>query len=622
MSLQILPPDEDGQNPAQVQSTPEQHLNQRSKVLKYRLGYARRGIPTSPADVVRKKPKLTGWQEKATTDPRQIHMECNRWTEAGILLPTGKQSMRWVLDIDNSEDLKRLEEKLGVPLRGRTTEVRTTSGGMHLHWLLPEQGPEIRSSVGKIIQDGYEGLDTRGEGSLAILPPSAGYSFANQLPSVEAPSELVEWARNRTLSRCRDGEKKVRPRVEVPEGEPVYEGSRNNTIFWKCDRWHQELSEEEVEARALAFNEAYCKPPLPNNEVISTARSTCRYPVRSRGVSPEVEEILEKLWEQFYEEKLPNGGSSKERDCFRVALEFAGRFGTVIEAIIDGEVRRAVAVSISARQGAIPAAVSCTTFATNMKRLSAKGLIRPSGIKRKREEAKTWLILEPATQSYTSTSLPTREACLGVKVCRAPQRTPCFRWGGLVGNAAGGVLVAVERWGAQTAEELAERVGYSRGRDLKARHVDRLVEMGLLVEENGLYTLSGAYEEKAKEVKSTPYATTSRRRRKSRDGDRMVSWINEEVKVASEIERDRMDAVRHEDEQKAFRERLKAKENAEEEITAFLNAWNDERAWADGMISELSPVAWPEVVDGVVRHDPDCACSWCEDEPPGEEEVA
>lgn len=180
----------------------------------------------------------------------------------------------------------------------------------------------------------------------------------------------------------------------------------------------------------------------------------------------------------------------------------------------------------------------------------------------------------------------------------------------------------MERWGTQTADDLAERVGYSRGRDLRVRHLARLVEMGLLVEEDGLYALSGAYEEKVGEVRSTPYATSSRRRRKSRDGDRMVSWMHEAVKVASEIERDRMNALRYEDERKAFRRRLRVEEHAEEEITELLNRWDDERVEADGMISELEPIAGPEVVDGVVVHAPDCGCAWCEEEPPGEEEVA
>ena len=90
-------------------------------MLRYRLAYAEKGIPTSPADVANKKPELTGWQEKATADPRQIHMESNRWPDSGILMPMGTRGGQWMLDFDTLEDLSRLEEDLGVRLRGTTT---------------------------------------------------------------------------------------------------------------------------------------------------------------------------------------------------------------------------------------------------------------------------------------------------------------------------------------------------------------------------------------------------------------------------------------------------------------------------------------------------------------------
>ena len=35
----------------------------RSKILKYRLRYAEKGVLTSPANTARKKPVLEGWQK-------------------------------------------------------------------------------------------------------------------------------------------------------------------------------------------------------------------------------------------------------------------------------------------------------------------------------------------------------------------------------------------------------------------------------------------------------------------------------------------------------------------------------------------------------------------------------
>ncbi len=86
----------------------------------------------------------------------------------------------------------------------------------------------------------------------------------------------------------------------------------------------------------------------------------------------------------------------------------------------------------------------------------------------------------------------------------------------------------------------------------------------------------------------------------------MVSWVEETEKVASEVERDRMDALRYEDERKAFRERLEAEAHAEEEITALLNDWSDERADAAGEIRELE-----HLEPSPDEHPSGCGCLAC-----------
>jgi hypothetical protein len=565
----------------QRDSTPTETLTLRTNVLRHRLGYAAKGILTSPADVEKKKPQLKGWQEKATTDPRRIHMESNKWSRAGILMPTGKRNRRWVFDVDEIEYLPKLEKELGIKLRGTTTEIVTPSGGQHLHFLWPgDEGPDIRNSVGKNIKDGFEGLDVRGEGGQVLLPPSAGYSFGNQLPSVEAPPELVEWARNRS-SRRRDpeGEGHARSqRVEVPEGEPVLEGGRNNALFWGClDQRQGGASPAEVEAWALAFNLARCVPPQDEAEVIRTARSAAGYPIRRKEVSPEVEEIIENAWEDWFENMLPGGGRSKLRDCSRVLLEFGGRFGEFIEVIIEGEIRRAVAVSVSVRQGALPAATSHMTFSRSMRRLVEAGVVIPGGEERKEEDASTWLILDPATKCYTSKS-SSPGFFRGVTPSREPLQTPCFRWRGLVGNTGGGALVTAERWGPQTADELADRLGWSRKRDLKTRHLDRLVELGLLFEEGGVYRIPGDYRDRVEDVRSMRYTTIRRRKRESHDGPRKVVWVEEVESVASEAEREEKDRRRYEEQRKRFRERKRAGQELPPEVVELLQAWADERS--------------------------------------------
>jgi hypothetical protein len=180
------------------------------------------------------------------------------------------------------------------------------------------------------------------------------------------------------------------------------------------------------------------------------------------------------------------------------------------------------------------------------------------------------------------------------------------------------VLVAAERWGPQNADELAERLGWSRKRDLKTRHLDRLVKLRLLEEEGGIYHIPGDYRQRVEEVRSMRYTTVRRRKRESRDGPRKVVWVEEVGREASEAEREEKDRRRYEEQRKRFREALERKRAGEElppEVVDLLNQWAEERG--EGWVEEAAPieVAWPELVDGVVQHDPDCGCSLCEDEP-------
>jgi DNA-binding MarR family transcriptional regulator len=494
----------------------------------------------------------------------------NRYPGASIGVPAGRESGFFVLDVDSLAVFEKLEKEHGkLPV---TLMVRTPSGGLHIYF---EYVEGVTNSPGGL----PKGLDVRGQGGYVLVPPSPGYEIESRSPIAEAPG----WLLDLILSRRRDteGEGHARSqRVEVPEGEPVLEGGRNNALFWGClDQSQRGASPAEVEGWGLAFNETRCVPPQDEAAVIRTARSAAGYPLRRKGVSQEVEEIIENAWRDWFENMLPGGGRSKLRDCSRVLLEFGGRFGEFIEVIIEGEVRRAVAVSVSARQGALPAATSHMTFSRSMRRLEEEGKVLRGTEERKEEDASTWLILEPATKCYTPTSTTIRDV-RGVTLSREPLQTPCFRWRGLVGNTGGGVLVTAERWGPQTADELAERLGWSRKRDLKTRHLDRLVELGLLEEERGIYRIPGDYRQRVEEVRSMRYTTIRRRKRESHDGPRKVVWVEEVESSASESEREEKDRQRYAEQRRRFREALERKKAGEElppEVVDLLQAWAEER---------------------------------------------
>jgi hypothetical protein len=386
----------------------------RSKILACRLKYADRGVRTSPADTARKKPHMKGWQIKATTSPQQITAESNRWPDAGILTPTGAVFGRFVLDEDKPGEIAQLENELGVTLRGVSTEVRTPRGGVQIHFGWPE-GEDIRNTVGKSAGDDFEGLDVRGEGGLVMLPPSAGYSFANRLPMAEAPPELVEWAAAR--------KKRPTAPTEVKEGRgvaslqddvaPIPKGARHITLASILGRAHDGTrSLEELTDLAFEVNEMRCEPPIgstgddPLDDVVRIARSIfSKPPCRSvREADPEIEELLEGVSSYWYERRLPKGGRSKLRDIYRACLKSAAKRREARTAIVGGEELHGLAFSESTRQLSEIANTSHVSAWKNLGRLAEMGaLVRienPDGL------APTYLLLANARQINTPHQRP------------------------------------------------------------------------------------------------------------------------------------------------------------------------------------------------------------------------
>jgi hypothetical protein len=147
---------------------------QHQKTLEAALAYADQGLSVFPCNRD-KRPMVTGGFKAATTDKDEIQ---RMWDERGdvpcVAMATGKASGCITLDVDTDEgkrgdeSLKRLEDNYG-PLP-ETSSFRTGGGGRQYILRCPE-GVEIRNSAGKL----GEGLDVRGEGGYAILPPSLSF---------------------------------------------------------------------------------------------------------------------------------------------------------------------------------------------------------------------------------------------------------------------------------------------------------------------------------------------------------------------------------------------------------------------------------------------------------------
>lgn len=155
-------------------------------MLKAALAYAKQGIPVFPcrergdAKHKVKAPYVDGGFKAATTDANMIRQWWRQWPNAMIGMPTGKASGRVVLDVDvkNGVDgfntLAELEDAArepGDPLVQFHQMVKTPNRsswgqhGVHIHYAAVDG---FGCTTGKL----GPGLDTRGDGGYAILPPS------------------------------------------------------------------------------------------------------------------------------------------------------------------------------------------------------------------------------------------------------------------------------------------------------------------------------------------------------------------------------------------------------------------------------------------------------------------
>ncbi len=370
-----------------------------SSLLGHRLAYARGGIRTALADAKRKKAVLKGWQRDATTDPERIRWEHSRdWrvmeSADGILAPTGETYNRLVLDVDDPGDLPRLEEEIGVRLRGVTREVQTPSGGYQLHYLWPgDGGRSIRNSVGKQVRDDFLGLDVRGEGGLAMMPPSRGYSFANDLPTAAPQPELVAWMRGRSKKRSTA----TSPRRNEPtSGGPIPDGARNATLFYEVAKPAKDngLDHGAVLGLTLEANRTRCQPPLEDEEVARIVDSAMSWrPVRG-AASEEAREAVGRMMALRRVWGWRGTGGQSDRDVLRVLLEGALRYGALNP---DGSVD----FSMSVRSVALLASVNYVTVSrSSTRRLEEAGWVEKIPGEGPRDAA-TWRLSPPARGANT-----------------------------------------------------------------------------------------------------------------------------------------------------------------------------------------------------------------------------
>jgi hypothetical protein len=102
---------------------------------------------------------------------------------------------------------------------------------------------------------------------------------------------------------------------------------------------------------------------------------------------------------------------------------------------------------------------------------------------------------------------------------------------------------------------LAERLGWSRARDLERLHLRPLVDRDLLELRGDLYAIPGDYTERSAGVRREPYSTVQLRGVRWRRPDgAVIVRVKETGSVASEEVRERWDCAKYAFQRARFRE--------------------------------------------------------------------
>ncbi len=469
-----------------------------SPLVQAALARAAQGLPVFPCRPD-KKPHIKGWPTAATTDPEQIKAWWTRWPNANVGIPTGERSGLLVLDVDldkgGFESLEALTSSLPD-----TYTVRTGGGGAHFYFRYPP-GSNIRNSASLLAP----GLDIRGEGGYVIAPPShttGPYAVLSGRPLADPPEWLSEPLRSHPRASVSRPKPPITARgsrsATLPEVLP--EGGRNHGLTRIAGRLRARGCDVADLFLALEkINENQCAPPLPAPEVRKIARSVCRYPVGvpAREPDPETLEALEGVEADLWARPWRGMGGKSERDVMVALLALARRHGESIPA--------GVRVSVSYRDLALLAAVSKPTIWKAIRRLKKAGLLRADNLGRAPENAGAFvLVAAPGGTPAPGEAPPAQE--LPTPNTAAPLESggvvnpgaPRLRWSApgyrRLGKSAGQVVDVLEAAGGTlTLQDLADRTGSKRPRDLRRRTLPRLVEAGVaeLVVGADEVTLSG-----------------------------------------------------------------------------------------------------------------------------------
>lgn len=502
-----------------------------------------------------KHPRVSRGFHAATTDTAQVLRWWRKWPNGNIGIRTGAASGLLVIDVDDLTGLDELEARIGkLPA---TLTASTGSGGLHLYFRYPNV--EIRNSAGKLTR----GVDVRGEGGYIVAPPSRTmrpYAILDKLPQAEPPGALV--AALEEDSRGAGGlEKRPRRRINPGSsvavvGGPIGAGARNDSLTRIVGRLHDGVRDlDELVAALDEVNRARCAPPLELDEVQRIASSIFKRPPCKPGAPTITAETLAMV--DAYDAAVesadwPGMGGKTDRDVLVMLIDEARKVGTMIPA--------GVRVSISYRDGAPRASTSKKTFQKSVGRLRADGWITRDDGDRGTTEAGAFVLLRKRARGVHT---PTARLLRTTEKPRVhPLRAPRLRWSApeikRLGKTRGQLVDALDRFGPLRLDELAERTGHKRPRDLRRRVLPDLEAAGVVRVSGDTVSLEPDW----------------------------LDALNRDRERAGEIAADERDRARYEREREAFRRRR--------EIRTSDHPANRGEMPPAGEIRELRPAPAPD----------------------------
>lgn len=251
--------------------------------------YARLGWRVFPLLPKSKAPLTTRGFYDATVDPRQLDEWWLMNPNAGVGIATGMVSKLVVVDIDprngGHESLQFLEEKYGT--LPKTVESRTGGGGRHLFFYL-----DLKSVFPGAKP--WSGIDVKADGGYicapwSVHPSGLVYHWRDDCDPSTPLAHLPDWLLGALQDRKDKAVSAVSTATSTTTETVIPEGGRDDALTSLAGTMQRRgMAYESILRAILAENEARCRPPLPEPDVLRIVQSVSRYvpdPDMDPGVS-------------------------------------------------------------------------------------------------------------------------------------------------------------------------------------------------------------------------------------------------------------------------------------------------------------------------------------------------